>query len=88
MQGGGVMALTLCMRRLGQGVFPAQVIPIIHIESQRDKIITGGQFAQKAVRRRTGVAALGGVKLHHHLATCFRHGTLMDREERYAEGKK
>ena len=66
-QGGGVTALALRMGRLGQGVLPAQVIPIVHIEGQGDKVIARRQFAQQAVRRRAGVAALRGIQFHHHL---------------------
>ena len=50
----------------GETVFPADVIPVIHMKRERDDRVMRAELGQKRIGGRAGGAALRGEQLHHH----------------------
>src|SRR2546430_17313255 len=51
--------------RIRQGIFPAQIIPVINRQAERDDRWILGQLTDDLVRRRAGRASFRGEKFHH-----------------------
>ena len=58
-----IVALALGRRRTGEGVLPADVVPIVDVEGERDHVLAPRQLAEIGIRRRAGAATLRGVEL-------------------------
>jgi hypothetical protein len=56
----GIGALARRMRRIGERVLPAEIIPIVDRHAERDERRIGGEFADKLIGGGTGRAALAG----------------------------
>ena len=54
------LGIDLARKRIG----PTVIVPVIHMETQREDIRTPRQFTQQLVGARTGRAALGGEQFH------------------------
>ncbi len=50
----------------GEGILPAQIIPVIDVQRERDHPRLLGELAQQRIGGRAGRAALAGEKLDHH----------------------
>ncbi len=71
----GIGLLPLCVLRVCKGIFPADVVPVIHMQGQGDHIRAFGQFGHEFIGGRAGRAALRGEKLDHD-GLCLRiYGT-------------
>ena len=62
----GIGALTVRMGLLAKHIGPADIIPIIHVKSEREHILPRRQLMQESVRRRAARTALRGEKLDHN----------------------
>ena len=65
-RGMGVAVLARGEGRLGKGVGPADIVPVIDMQRQRDHVLAGRQFPDHRIGGRTGRTTLRGEKLHHH----------------------
>jgi hypothetical protein len=73
-RGAGIGALTFGERGVGEFVLPADVVPVIHMQSQRDHVVALCDLAQNAVGGRAGRTSLRGEQLDHHRPVGMRHG--------------
>src|SRR6056297_1214126 len=51
---------------LGKDILPPDVVPVVHVQGQRDHVVPFTQLRQDFIRRRTGGTALRGEQLDHH----------------------
>ncbi len=65
-EGAGIAPLTLGHIGAGERIPPAQRIPVIDMHRQRQDVLAGRQFAEVLIRRRAGIAGLGGKHFDHH----------------------
>ena len=56
--GAGIGALSLGVLGAGEIVLPPKIVPVVHVQGQRDDIIAIGKLAQDSVGRRAGRTAL------------------------------
>src|SRR5207248_3100143 len=61
-----IVALSLRVSRIGKRVAPAEVIPIIDVERNRDHAFRALKLFHESVRRRTGRTALAREELDHN----------------------
>jgi hypothetical protein len=65
-QRAGIAALAPGEIGMGEGVLPADIVPVVDVEGERDHVLAPRQLAEEGVGGRAGAAALRGEKLHHH----------------------
>ena len=63
---GGIAALSLGMGRVAKGVFPTDIIPVIHVQRQGDNVLPIGQFGEHFIGGGTRGTALRGKEFDHH----------------------
>jgi len=56
----GVGALAVGRLRRGERVLPAEAVPVIDVEAERDDVASARQFAEQRIGRRAGGASLRG----------------------------
>ena len=71
----GIGALAFGELGGAEHILPADIIPVVDMQRQRDDIAAIGKPGQDLIRRRAGRTALRGIKLHHHgtLPLIVRH---------------
>src|SRR5437016_11717801 len=74
-----IAALTLGRLRCRERILPAELVPVIDVEAERDDIAAPCQLAEQRIGRRAGGAALRGEELDDRRAG-FRRGRRGDRE--------
>ena len=62
----GIAALTLGMGRIAKGILPADVIPVIHMQRERDDILPFSQFGEHCIGIGARGTALRGKEFDHH----------------------
>jgi len=62
---GSVGALALGVIGAGEAVLPADVIPVIDVDRQRQQVVALGQLTEEGVGRWARRAALRGIELDH-----------------------
>ncbi len=65
-----------------ENIFPADVIPVIHMQRQRDHITAFGQFPQQSIRRWAGRTALAGKQLDND--RCIARHRCRNSAQRYS----
>ena len=62
----GIGALPRGVPRPAEGVLPAEIVPVVDVQRQRDHPVEPGELGQQRIRRRAGRAALAGEEFEHH----------------------
>ena len=62
-----ITALTGRMGRIGKFVGPAEIVPVVHMQRQRDHILALGNLAQNFIGWRTAGTALRREQLNHNI---------------------
>ena len=60
-----VLALALGRGRRRKRIFPADIVPVIDMEGERQHVAPHRKLAEKRIGRRTGAAALRGEEFDH-----------------------
>src|SRR3546814_15477317 len=71
---GNIVALALGVLCGGEGILPADVVPVVDVERQRQHARLVGQLSEQRIGRRTGAAALRGEQLDHYWASLAGFG--------------
>ena len=74
--------LPLGVGRIGKGILPADVIPVIHMERQGDDVAALGQLAKQRIGRRAGRAPLRRIEFDDRRAPVAGQRTETYRPER------
>ncbi len=72
--GAGIGLLPVGETRVGETVGPADVVPVVDVQRQRNHLRVSGQGREVFVRRRAGRTALRGEEFHHDLGARFGRG--------------
>jgi hypothetical protein len=65
-EGARVAALPFRIRALRERILPADIVPVVDVQAERQHVLPRCQLAEIGVGRRAGVAALAGEQLDHH----------------------